>query len=72
MTTKETSNRPTHRVHAVIKKGSDDKGKWHEIGALWPHKDGKGFSMKLDLVPVGDAELVIRTIEDKQSEGGAA
>jgi hypothetical protein len=75
MTSSETSKAPTHRVSAVIKKDGDEKGVWLKIGALWPHRDGKGYTMKLDLLPRGDAELVIRAIEDKtadQVEGGAA
>jgi hypothetical protein len=71
MTTTSTT-RPTHRVYAVTRKGGDDKGRWHQIGALWPHKDGKGFNMKLDLLPTGAAELVIRTADEATSEGRSA
>lgn len=71
--TTTTSSRPTHRVFAVTRKDKADKGKWHEIGALWPHKDGKGFNLKLDLLPTGNAELVIRAADAaEQAEGGAA
>lgn len=68
MTTANTSRRPTHHVYAVLKRGGAEKGNWTQIGALWPHKDGKGYSMKLDLVPTGDAELAIREFK---AEGGA-
>lgn len=79
MTKKTNSNRPTQRVYAVIKKSGETKGTWVEIGAVWPHKDGKGSSVKLNLIPVSDAtEIVIRNIEAKPdgaeastSEGGA-
>jgi hypothetical protein len=65
MTTETNTNRPTHRVYAVIiKKEGAAKGAWLEIGAVWPHRDGKGFSVKLDAIPRSpDAQLVIRTIE---------
>ena len=53
-----TKTRPSHRVYAVRKAG--ERNFWIEIGAAWPHGDGKGFSLKLDLIPVGDAEVVIR------------
>jgi len=75
MTTK-TSSRPTHRVSAVIKKAGAEKGQWHEIGALWPHKDGKGFNLKLNLLPTGNADLIIRAVDANdtntadQAEGG--
>ena len=68
-----TTNRPTHRVYAVTKKGSDDKGFWHAIGAAWPHQDGKGFSLKLDLIPINGAEIVIRAADAAEvAQGGAA
>lgn len=66
--TTETSRRPTHRVYAVIKREGADKANWTEIGAAWPHKDGKGFNLKLDLIPLAAAEIVIR---EPRAEGGA-
>lgn len=57
--TNETT-RPTHRVYAVTRKAGAEKGFWTQIGAAWAHKDGKGFAVKLDLLPLGDAEIVIR------------
>lgn len=66
MTTETTTNRPTHRVYAIIKKDGEEKGTWLEMGAAWPHRDGKGFGVKLNLIPLSDdAEIVIRTIEPK-------
>lgn len=70
MTKSTNPNAPTHRVYAVTKKNDADKGHWAEIGAVWPHKDGKGFKLKLDLLPTGNADLVIRLIEAEK--GGAA
>ena len=43
------SNKPTHRVYAVTTRG--EKNHWHEIGAAWYHKDGKGFNLKLSYLP---------------------
>ena len=57
MTTKQT-NRPSHRVYAVTKSG--ERSNWREIGAAWAHKDGEGFNLKLDYLPLNDAEIVIR------------
>jgi hypothetical protein len=66
MTTETNSNRPTHRVYAVIKKEGREKGTWLEIGAAWPHRDGKGYGVTLNFIPRSpDAELVIRAIEPK-------
>ena len=66
MTKKTANNRPTHRVYAVVKNDGAEKGSWFELGAAWPHKDGKGYSVKLNLIPLSeDAEIVIRAIEPK-------
>jgi hypothetical protein len=46
------SNKPTHTAFIVInpKEGSDKKPIWHEVGAIWPHKNGKGFDL---VIPEG-------------------
>lgn len=56
--TTTSNHRPTHRVYAVTKSG--DKKFWQMIGACWPHADGDGFNVKLDLLPLNGAEIVIR------------
>ena len=65
---KITTNKtlPSHRVYAVTKQGG--KSFWREIGAAWPHGDGKGFSLKLDYLPLNGADISIR--EPLASEGG--
>jgi hypothetical protein len=63
-----TKARPTHRIYSVTKNG-DSKANWQEIGAAWPHKDGKGFSLKFTARPLDGAEIVLRTATAKK--GGA-
>ena len=53
-----TPTRPTHRAYAVTKHG--ERKYWREIGAVWAHGDGEGFSLKLDYLPLNGAEIVIR------------
>ena len=69
MTTETSNNRPTHRVYAVIiKKEGRENGTWLEIGAAWPHRDGKGYGVNLDVIPRSpNAQLIIRAIEPKPS-----
>ena len=62
MTTETNNSRPTYRIFAVTKNGT--KKFWQPIGALWAHSDGKGFNQKLDYLPLTDAEIVIRAIDD--------
>lgn len=54
----KTSNKPTHRVYAVTKRG--EKSHWQDVGAAWAHKDQKGLSLKLDYLPLNGAEIVLR------------
>ena len=63
-----TKTRPTYRIYSVTKKG-DSKTNWQEIGAAWPHKDGKGFNLKFAARPLDGAEIVLRTATAKK--GGA-
>jgi hypothetical protein len=46
------SNKPTHTAYIVSepREGSDRKAIWHEVGAVWPHKNGDGFDI---LIPAG-------------------
>jgi len=40
------SSKPTHRAFVVsTPKKEGEKGIWREIGAVWPHKNGKGFDV---------------------------
>jgi hypothetical protein len=56
-------NTPSHIAYQV-KEGSQ-KSYWTKIGAAWAHKDGKGFSIQLESVPL-DGKVTIRTAsEDK-------
>lgn len=61
-----TKTQPSHRAYAVTKRG--DKSFWREIGAAWAHQDGSGFNLKLDYLPLNDAEIVIRTPRAKDDE----
>jgi hypothetical protein len=63
---------PSHRVYAVTKNGKNNY--WRPIGAIWPHEDGDGFSMKLDYLPLNGADIVIRKpkAESDEAAGKAA
>lgn len=61
-----TKARPTHRIYSVTK-NSDSKANWQEIGAAWPHKDGKGFGLKFTARPLDGAEIVLRVAKGKEA-----
>lgn len=73
--TKQTSNKPTHRAFYVT--GEGDNRRWHELGAAWSHKDGKGFNILPLVLPAPGQTIVLRPITDKsentpRDEGGYA
>lgn len=64
------TTKPTHLAFTVRDfenaKG-EKKGRWLEIGSAWAHKDGKGFDLNLDAVPV-DGRVVLRLNEPKTDQ----
>ena len=38
-----------------------DTADWVRIGAVWLHKDGKGFSLDLELIPETDRPIACKT-----------
>lgn len=49
-----------------------EKAPWTRIGAAWDHKDGEGFTLQLDLVPVTSGRIVLRAFDPKAEEGESA
>jgi hypothetical protein len=61
---------PTHRAYSVIKRdGQDDY--WLNLGLAFPHKDGGGFNIILQALPL-DGKIVCREITDDDGEQSAA
>jgi hypothetical protein len=68
MSDETDKNTPTHRAYYVAKKNeSDSKPEWLELGAVWPHKDGKGFDVVLKLMPIEDfnGRITLRAVEPR-------
>jgi hypothetical protein len=64
-TTEPTSSKaPTHVAYQVRDR-EGHKGIWTRIGAAWPQKDGKGFNIQLDAIPL-DGRVTLRIATDKQ------
>ena len=68
------AQKPTHHVHFVQDIGAE-KPFWRKIGAAWAHQSGRGFNLKLDLVPAdmssGDI-VVLEVSEQPDAEQEAA
>jgi len=55
---------PTHRAFTVIRReGQDDF--WLNLGLVFPHKDGGGFNIILQALPL-DGKIVCRRFEDDE------
>jgi hypothetical protein len=56
---------PTHRVYTVIRReGQDDY--WLNIGFAFPHKDGNGFNIVLQALPL-DGKIVCREVAEEDT-----
>ena len=66
-----------YRVYTVVPRPDpNEKPYWLNIGMAWPNKDGKGFNINLQALPL-DGKLVIREYEpeaeqEPESEGAMA
>lgn len=58
--------KPTHRLYRVL--GEGDQAVWTPIGAAWPNKDGMGFSISCDAIPL-QGRLMMRVITAR-TDGG--
>jgi hypothetical protein len=58
-------NTPTHRAYSVIKRdGQDDY--WLNLGLVFPHKDGSGFNIILQALPL-DGKIVCREVAEEDA-----
>jgi len=55
---------PSHAVYQVRDR-EGQKGIFTRIGAAWPHKDGKGYNLQLESVPL-DGRVTLRVITEKK------
>lgn len=58
--------KPSHRLYRVT--GDGDSASWQPIGAAWLHRDGNGFSISCDLIPL-HGRIVMRLVTERD-EGG--
>jgi len=62
---KQPGAKPTHRLYRVS--GEGDAASWTPIGAAWPNKDGAGFNISCDAVPL-QGRIVMRAITEKGAQ----
>jgi hypothetical protein len=62
---------PTHRIFSVMN-GNEGKAVWTEIGAAWANKDGEGFNLVFNALPLQGAGIVLRKAKAKKKVAVAA
>jgi len=68
-TTKETTRQTRAPSHLIWFVPNRENAPWTRIGAQWPIKDGTGFRMALDMMPVGEGSIVALPYEPKSDAG---
>ena len=62
-TSGKAKRKPSHIAYSIRDREGKDS-KWTEIGVAFPHKDGKGFDILFDVVPL-NGRIAVRVQEQK-------
>jgi hypothetical protein len=63
MAEKSEQRQPSHRAYSVIRReGQDDF--WLNLDLVFPHRDGSGFNIMLQALPL-DGKIVCREITEE-------
>ncbi len=73
-TTRTGPKAPEFLAWHVADKG--EKSFWTKVGAAWRHKDGRGFTLQLETLPINGRIVLREPVEDPaapvtEKEGGA-
>lgn len=55
--------KPSHRLYVVS--GEGEAANWTQIGAAWPNKDGRGFNLLCEAMPL-TGRVVMREFVEKE------
>ena len=58
---------PSHIVYFAPDR---ENAPWTRIGAQWPTKNGKGYRQVLDMVPLGEGNIIVLPNEPKSDTAG--
>ena len=51
-----------------VRESGDGKGYWNKVGAAWRHRDGRGYEVHLESLPV-DGRVSLRELRDERMQG---
>ena len=66
--TQTAAAKPSHRLYLVT--GTGKAASWREIGAAWPNRDGNGFSLNCEAMPLQGRIVMRAAIERKLKDQG--
>jgi len=61
----ETAPKAPSHIAYQVRDREGKKGFWTRIGSVWPHADGKGFNIQLEVVPL-DGRITLRVATEKK------
>ena len=56
---------PSHVAYHVRDRGPGQKSFWTRIGVAFPHADGKGYNIQLEVAPL-DGRISLRVASEKK------
>lgn len=59
-------NAPEFLAWHVTDKG--EKSFWNKVGAAWRHRDGKGYTLQLEVVPINGRIVLRQPLEEPESQ----
>jgi len=62
-------NAPEFLAWHVTDKG--EKSFWNKVGAAWRHKDGKGYTLQLEVVPINGRIVLRQPLEEPEGQSQA-
>lgn len=70
--TKKSETKAPALIAWYVREAKGGKAYWTRIGAAWPHQNGDGYTLQLDLYPLDGRIVLLSPKADDMAEGGAA
>jgi hypothetical protein len=73
MSTTTTTRKPTHTAYSVrdYEKNGETNSDWTRVGVAWAHRDGNGFDIILEAIPV-NGRIALRKNKPKSEQAPQA
>jgi hypothetical protein len=59
-----------HVKDTAAGENGEKRGVWTRVGAAWPNKDGKGFNVVLDVMPLNGRLILREPMERNDASSG--